>query len=199
MSTDFCTSKTKTNLMRAYAGESQARTRYDFAKDCAKKEKNHVLAALFQFTSQQEYQHAKIFYNHLKQCGEPSIEIEGGYPVDCGDEICKLTESAIHNETEEAEDVYPTFAKIAREEGFTKIAQDFENIAKIEKSHADRFKKFSELCKQDKLFSSNKKERWVCLNCGYILESEKAPQQCPVCNENQGYFIRLEMASWGLE
>ncbi|MCD7741181.1 MAG: rubrerythrin family protein [Ruminococcus sp.] len=198
MSTDFCTSKTKENLMRAFAGESQARNRYDFAAEQAKIKKQHVISALFKFTANQEHEHAEIFYNHLKQCAGKSIDICGGYPVDISEEICKLTEAAIHNETEEAEDVYPSFAAVAREEGFAKIAQDFENIAKIEKSHAQRFRKFYDLCSSGKLYKSDKKERWVCLNCGYILESEEAPQQCPVCGEEQGYFIRLDMASWGL-
>jgi rubrerythrin len=198
MSTNFSTSKTKENLMRAFAGESQARNRYTMAKEQATKQNKHVLSALFKFTADQEKVHAEIFYNHLKQCAGETIAVDGGYPVDIANEICKLTEMAIHNETQEAEDVYPAFAAKAREEGFAKIAQDFENIAKIERSHAERFKTFDTLCKNNKLFSSEKKERWVCLNCGYILESEQAPQQCPVCEVNQGYFIRLDMASWGL-
>lgn len=198
MSTNFCTSKTKENLMRAFAGESQARNRYTMAQCQAKQQKQHVISALYKFTADQEKTHAEIFYNHLKECAGDNIKIDGGYPVDISNDLCKLTEMAIHNETEEAEDVYPAFAAVAREEGYSKIAQDFENIAKIERYHAQRFNAFADLCKNNKLYSSDKKERWVCLNCGFIIESEQAPQQCPVCNGEQGYFIRLEMASWGL-
>lgn len=198
MSTEFCTSKTKENLMRAFSGESQARNRYTFAGMQAKAQKQHAIAALYKFTANQEKAHAEIFYNHLKQCAGENIHIDGGYPVDIDEDICKLTELAIHNELEEAEKVYPSFAAVAREEGFSKAAQDFENIAKIEKIHAKRFQAFADMCKNNTLYSSDKEERWVCLNCGYILESKQAPKQCPVCGGEQGYFIRLEMASWGV-
>jgi rubrerythrin len=199
MSTEFCTSKTKENLMRSFAGECQARARYTMAMSKAKQNKQHVIAALFKFTANQEKVHAEIFYNHLKQCSGETIDICGGFPVDISDDICKLTEMSIHNELEEAEDVYPKFAATARDEGFAKIAQDFENIAQIERSHAKRFQTFAELCKNGKLYSSEKEERWVCLNCGYILESSQVPNQCPVCSGEQGYFIRLEYSSWGME
>jgi rubrerythrin len=198
MSTNFCTSKTKENLMRSFAGESQARNRYTMAAAQAKQQNKYVISALFKFTADQERAHAEVFYNHLKDCVGENIAVDGAYPVDISNEICKLAELAIHNENEEAQDVYPKFAAVARDEGFPKIAQDFENIAKIEKSHAERFSAFSDLCKKGKLFSSDKTERWVCLNCGFILESDSAPQNCPVCGKNQGYFIRLEMASWGI-
>lgn len=198
MSTNFCTSKTKENLMRSFAGESQARNRYTMAERQANRQKQHVLAALFKFTADQERAHAQVFYNHLKECATQNIDIDGTYPVDISDDLAALTKMAEHNENEEAEVVYPGFAQTAREEGFPRIAQDFENIAKIERYHAERFHTFSELHDSDRLFSSDKTERWVCLNCGYISESEQAPTKCPVCSEPQGYFIRLEMASWGL-
>ncbi len=197
MNENFCKSKTKENLMRAFAGESQARNRYAFAECQAKQQKQHALSALFKFTAEQEKTHAEIFYNHLKQCAGENIRIDGAYPVDISDDICRLTEFAVHNEYEESDDVYPAFAATAREEGYSKIAQDFENIAKIEKIHGKRFETFANMCKNDTLYRSDKTERWVCLNCGFILESEEAPKQCPVCSGEQGYFIRLEMASWG--
>lgn len=198
MSTDFCTSKTKINLMRSFAGESQAKNRYEFAQAQAERAKLHVLAALYKFTANQEKAHAQVFYDHLKECAGESIEIDAGYPVDINDDIFALTEKAASNETKEADSVYPEFAKTARDEGFAKIAQDFENIAKIEHWHAERFNTFVQLNKNGRLFSSDKTERWMCLNCGFILESDSAPQNCPVCSSEQGYFIRLQMSDWGV-
>ena len=145
MSTDFCSSKTKENLMRAFAGESQARNRYTHAQEQAEQKKLFVLADLFKFTADQEKEHAMIFYNHLKECAGETIQIDGGYPVDIADNLDELLNMAAHNEYEEFDDVYPAFAKVAREEGFSRIAQDFENIAKIEKYHGDRFKSFAQL------------------------------------------------------
>ncbi len=199
MSTNFCTSKTKENLMRAFAGESQARNRYTMAQEQAEQSKEYVLAALYKFTANQEKVHAEIFYNHLKECSGENIQIDGAYPVDIANDLCKLTEMAVHNETEEAEDVYPAFAATAREEGFAAIAQDFENIAKIEKAHAERFKTFADMCKNNSTYRSEEPVRWVCLNCGFILESNEAPQMCPVCKEPQGYYMRLEMSNWGVK
>lgn len=196
---NFKSSKTKENLMRAFAGESQARNRYDLAAQQAKKSQLYAVSSLFKFTAKQEQQHAKVFYDHLKDEAGETIHIQGGYPVDISDKIPDLLAMASHNEYEEHSTVYPDFARIAREESFSKISQDFENIAKIEKSHGDRFETFRSLMEQNKLFKSENTETWVCLNCGYILEGTQAPESCPVCSSPQGYFIRLEQASWGLE
>lgn len=196
MSVDFNSSKTKENLMRSFAGESQARNRYTHAEEQARQQKLYVLADLFKFTANQEKEHAMIFYNHLKECAGDTIHIDGGYPVDISANILDLLKMAHHNEYEEFEDVYPAFAQVAREEGFTRIAQDFTNIAKIEKYHGDRFHSFGRLMEQNKLFSSEKTETWFCLNCGFIMESTQAPNICPVCSKEQGYFIRLNMTPW---
>lgn len=195
---DFKNSKTKENLMRAFAGESQARNRYDIAQEQAKSAKLFVVADLFKFTACQEKVHAEIFYDHLQSEGGDTIHIDGGYPVDISNNLADLLKMAAHNENEENADVYPAFAKTAREEGFAKVAQDFENIAKIEGEHQKRFERFHNLMESNKLFSSDQKETWVCLNCGYIMEGTSAPQKCPVCNGEQGYFIRLDMADWGV-
>lgn len=194
---NFANSKTKENLMRAFAGESQARNRYTMAEEQAKQQKLFVLADLFKFTANQEKVHAEIFYNHLSEQSGQTIHIDGGYPVDISKDVCSLLDMAAHNEFQESDDVYLAFADMARQEGFGKIAQDFSNIAKIEKAHGDRFKTFSHMMKNNKLFTSDESETWVCLNCGYILEGSQAPQNCPVCGKEQGYFIRLSMASWG--
>lgn len=187
---DFKSSETRLNLLKAFAGESQARNRYTFAAAEAKKQNLNVLERLFTFTANQEKEHAELFYNELKECSGENIEICGSYPIDISTSIVELLKSAEHNEFEEHNPVYPEFARIAKEEGFTKVANLFSNIAEIEKSHGERFKYFKELLEQNKLFSSDNETKWVCLNCGHIHSSKDAPQICPVCEHNQGYFIR---------
>lgn len=197
MPVEFSNSKTRENLMRAFAGESQARNRYTFAECQCKTQQLYVLADLFKFTANQEKEHAEIFYDHLSQCAGETIHIDGGYPVDIADKAADLLKMAHHNEYEEFQDVYPAFAAVAREEGFSAVAQDFENIAKIEKTHGDRFHTFYSMMQNGTLFQSEKQETWVCLNCGYIFEGSQAPKTCPVCRKPQGYYIRMNMTPWG--
>lgn len=194
MSVDFKESKTKENLMRAFAGESQARNRYTFAAGKAKEKHLKAVADVFTFTAGQEKEHAEIFYNHLKELAGETIAIDGAYPIDISENVEDLLEMAQHNEYEEYEDVYQAFGNVAKEEGFHKVAADFFNIANIEKTHGDRFGKFAKYMKEDKLFNSDNSESWMCLNCGYIFEGTKVPEKCPVCDHNKGYFVRLEMA-----
>ena len=139
MSVEFSESKTKENLMRAFAGESQTRNRYTFAASHAKKNGLYVISAIFAFTASQEKEHAEIFYNHLKEMAGESIFIDGGYPVDISEDMCTLLEMAQHNEYEEHDDVYKSFGEKAKEEGFSRIAASFMIIAEIEKTHGDRF------------------------------------------------------------
>lgn len=194
MSVDFKESKTKENLMRAFAGESQARNRYTFAAGKAKEKHLKAVADVFTFTAGQEKEHAEIFYNHLKELAGETIAIDGAYPIDISENVEDLLEMAQHNEYEEYEDVYQAFGNVAKEEGFHKVAADFFDIANIEKTHGDRFGKFAKYMKEDKLFNSDNSESWMCLNCGYIFEGTKVPEKCPVCDHNKGYFVRLEMA-----
>lgn len=187
-------SKTKENLMRAFAGESQARNRYTFAAGEAKKQKLAVVEKVFKFTADQEKEHAEIFYNYLKDLAGTTIQIDGGYPVDISCDVKQLLRYAQHNEYEEHDDVYKSFAQAAKEEGFTEIGFTFEKIAEIEKTHGDRFKAMADLMEKDQLFSSGMESRFMCLNCGYIFEGAKVPEKCPVCSHDKGYFIRLEQA-----
>lgn len=189
MAVNFSESKTKENLMRAFAGESQARNRYSFAADLAKQQNMRVIEVIFRFTAEQEYQHAKIFYDFLKQENGTTIEIDGGYPVEVFDDLPTMLRAAQHDEYEEHRNVYPSFAKIAREEGFEQIATAFDNIAEIEKTHGNRFGAFAELMEQNKLFCAEPDTEWICLNCGYIFKGKEPPQKCPVCQHEQGYFI----------
>lgn len=196
MATNFNMSETKTNLMKAFAGESQARNRYTFAASQAKNANLHVIEAAFTFTANQEKEHGEIFYNHLKDMAGENIHIEGGYPVDITDSMVQLLRYAQHNEFEEYDDVYQAFGQKAMEEGYPQIANSFNQIAEIEKTHGERFGLLADLLEQGKLFVSDVSCKWMCLNCGHVLEGTEAPQSCPVCQHNQGFFIRLEMAPY---
>lgn len=149
---DFSKSITKDNLMRAFAGESQARNRYTFAASQAKKSGLQVISAIFAFTASQEQEHAEIFYNHLQEMAGSTIFIDGGYPVDISDNVADLLLKAQHNEYEEHDSVYQSFGQTARQEGFDQIASSFLQIAEIEKVHGDRFGKYAQLIREGKLF-----------------------------------------------
>ena len=194
MAVEFRSSETKDNLMRAFAGESQARNRYTFAASQAKKDGLYVISAIFAFTADQEKEHAEIFYNHLKELAGENIVVDGGYPVDISEDVAELLYKAQHNEYEEHEPIYKAFGEKAKEEGFHKIAASFLQIAEIEKVHGDRFGRYAKLLEEGKLFVSNVEVEWMCLNCGYVYKGTKAPEICPVCQHDQGYFIRFELS-----
>lgn len=196
MPVDFKNSETMYNLMRAFAGESQARNRYNFAAGQARSQKLHVIDAVFTFTAEQEREHAEVFYNLLKELSGENIHIDGAYPVDLSENVTQLLRFAQHNEYEEHDDVYKRFGEKAREEGFLEAAASFELIAGIEKLHGNRFGMFADLLEQGKLFVSDVETAWMCLNCGHIYWGASAPELCPVCKHDQGYFIRLALAPY---
>lgn len=196
MDMNLKTSETAKNLMRAFAGESQARNRYTFAASMAKKEGLPVIRAVFQFTADQEKEHAEVFYNFLKEMAGETIHIDGGYPVDVYDKTLDLLKAARHNEYEEHDIVYKNFGDIALEEGFDRIGQVFHMIAGVEKTHGDRFALFADLLESSKLFASEVETGWVCLNCGYIYKGKIAPKYCPVCEHEQGWFVRMDLAPY---
>lgn len=193
MAVDFKNSQTKDNLMRAFAGESQARNRYTFAAAQAKKQSLHIVEAVFTFTANQEKEHAEIYYNHLREMAGANIHVDGGYPVDLYDDVIQLLKAAQHNEYQEYENDYRKFGEIAKEEGFSKVAASFHLIAEIEKTHGDRFGRFAQMLEENKLFISDIETKWMCLNCGYVYEGQEVPDICPVCKHNKGFFIRLEL------
>lgn len=188
---EISSSKTKENLMRAFAGESQARNRYTFAAEKSADKKLYVLEALFKYTAGQERKHAQIFMGYLKSIDGETIEINGGYPVETSEDILTLLKNAAHNEAEEHDTVYAGFGETAKSEGFDTIADAFFKIAEIEKTHSERFKKFADLLENNKLFVSDVEEYWICLNCGHQFKGKNAPEICPVCKHEKGYFIRL--------
>ena len=192
----FAHSQTRENLMRAFAGESQARNRYTIAAGIAHKSGLAVVQGLFLFTADQEKAHAKQFYRQLHDLGGQSIRVDGTYPVDLYADLLDYLRAAQHNEYEEWEHDYAGFARTAMEEGFPLVGKLFENIAGVEKIHGDRFGRYADLLERGELFASDVKVEWMCLNCGYVVEATAAPAACPVCRHPQGYFVRVDLAPY---
>lgn len=189
---------TKTNLMRAYVGECQARARYEMAGQIAKKDKIHVLEKVLKFTAKQEKAHAKVFYDHLKTIfKEEEIAIDNAsYPIDIKNDLGYLLKQAAHNEKHEADDVYKSFSEEAKKEGYLEVATSFMMISEIEKFHENRFNKYLDYYVTGTLFSSHSSQNWMCLHCGFIYEGANAPEKCPVCHHTQDYYVRLEDAPY---
>lgn len=194
MKVDFRNSQTKENLMRAFAGESQARNRYTFAASQANEQKQQAIAQVFLYTADQEKEHGEIFYHYLKEFSGENICIDACYPINQSESLAELLSMSQHNEYEEYDDIYKSFGDVAKQEGFDQIACSFYMIAGIEKVHGDRFGMFAQFIKENRLYISDVETGWICLNCGYVLESKEAPSKCPVCHHDQGYFIRLELS-----
>lgn len=190
MSIAFDQSVTRQNLMRAFAGESQARNRYTFAAEQADAQGLRVIGDTFRFTAGQEKEHAEIFLKLLAELNGQSIAVDGAYPVNLEPDALSQLRAARHNESEEGETVYPAFAAKAREEGFSLIGDTFAEIAAIERTHALRFGRFADALSADTLFSAPQPVAWLCLNCGHIHFGASAPAVCPVCQHDQGFFIR---------
>ena len=170
--------KTELNLLKSFAGESQARNRYEFFASVARKEGYEQIANIFMETSLQEKEHAKRFFKFLEG---GMTEISAGYPSGIIGTTKENLKAAAEGENEEYTDVYPHFAKVAKEEGFSEIAAVFTLIAKVESEHKRRFMKLLNNISEDMVFMKKGKVWWKCLNCGYVYESEKALETCPVC------------------
>ena len=189
----FARSETHINLMRTFAGESQARNRYTIAAGMAREKNLYVVQQVFLFTADQELTHAKQFYRQLADLSGQTIRTDGTYPVDLYPDLLSHLRAAQHNEFQEWEHDYAHFAKTASEEGFPLVAKLFDSIAGIERIHGERFGRFADLLEREELFVSSVTCQWMCLNCGYVVESTMAPASCPVCHHPQGYFVRMEM------
>ncbi len=189
MPTNFANSETRLNLMRSFAGESQAKNRYDLASKIAENQGMYFIKNIFKFTAHQEEQHSKIFWDFLKQLNGEEITIDASFPIANFDKLEDLLADAQKHENQEHMVVYPAFAKIAMEEGFPAIAKAWEDISKIEGEHSMRFGTFAELLKEDKMFRSDDETEWICLNCGHIHKGKNVPNICPVCAESHGYSV----------
>lgn len=192
----FQESKTKENLMRAFAGESQARNRYTIAAEKAKEQGMYAISDIFLYTADQERAHAQRFYSLLNELNGQTIFIDGGYPVDLYETLPELLSAAEHNEREEYEDVYQAFGNIAKEEGFFEAASAFHQIAQIEHVHQLRFGELANMLKTGSFYQSQETSRWMCTNCGYIHEGNQVPPVCPVCRHEKGYFLPLCLAPY---
>ena len=168
-------SKTEKNLLAAFAGESQARNKYSYFASQAKKEGYEQIAAIFQETANNEKEHAKKEFEFLKGIGDTKANLL----------------AAAEGENHEWTSMYPEFAKVAREEGFTKIAKVFEEIAKVEKGHEKRYKKLLKNLEEGKVFKKDNTVMWKCRNCGYIYEGTEPPKICPACDHPQSYYELL--------
>lgn len=196
MGIQFQNSQTKINLMKAFAGESQARNRYTFAAEEAREQGMYAISDIFLFTADQERAHADRFYDLLKSLSGDTVDICGSFPIDKQDTLEGLLDAATHNEYEEADDVYVEFAQTAKEEGFLEVASAFLQIAKIEEIHGDRFARISGMLKDGTYFETEEGGKWMCLNCGNIHTGKKLPGVCPVCRREKGYFIPIELAPY---
>ncbi len=177
--------KTEQNLLKAFAGESQARNRYEFFVKVAKKEGYEQIAAIFQETADQEKEHAKRFFKFLEG---GVCEITASYPAGKIGTTAENLKAAAEGENEEWTLIYPKFADIANEEGFNEIAAAFRMIAKVEAEHERRYLKLLQNLSEDKVFMKDGKVWWKCRNCGYVYESEKALDMCPACLHPKSYM-----------
>ena len=172
---DLKGTKTEQNLMTAFAGESQARNKYTYYASQAKKEGFVQISKIFEETANNEKEHAKIWFKYLHGGSVPKT--------------LQNLEDAAAGENYEWTDMYATFAKEAKEEGFDELSVLFDMVAKIEKAHEERYRKLLESVKNDSVFLRDKKIVWECANCGHHHEGDKAPELCPVCSHPQAYFF----------
>ncbi len=187
--------KTLENLMKSFAGESQARNRYNFYASIAGKEGYKQIEAIFAETADNEKEHAKRFFK-LALAGlegeiPADVDIAATYPVAMGNTLENLKYAAA-GENEEWSKLYPEFAKVAEIEGFAEIANAFRMIASVEKHHEERYRKLVKNMEEGKVFKKDSSTFWICRNCGYIHEGTNAPDLCPSCVHPQSYFEVLK-------
>lgn len=181
-------SQTEKNLLKAFAGESQARNRYTFFASVARKEGFEQIAAIFQETADNEKEHAKVFFKYLEG---GDVVIEASYPAG---KIGKTSENlfaAAEGEKMEWETLYPDFEKTAKEEGFKEIAASFKEIAEVEMQHEKRYRKLLDNVKNNTVFKKGNVVKWKCRNCGYVHEGTEAPKVCPACKHPQSFYELL--------
>ena len=177
--------KTEQNLLKSFAGESQARMRYDYFAKQAKKEGLEQIAAIFEETALNEKEHAKRFFKFLEG---GMVEITAAYPAGIIGTTMENLKAAAEGENEEWTELYPEFARVAEEEGFKTIAAAFKMIAEVEKAHEERYLKLHKNLDNGMVFEREGVIVWKCRNCGYLHEGKKAPKTCPACLHPQSYF-----------
>ncbi|MDH5390231.1 MAG: rubrerythrin family protein [Candidatus Bathyarchaeota archaeon] len=178
-------SRTEKNLLAAFAGESQARTRYTFFASVARKEGYEQISSIFQETADNEKEHAELFFKYLKG---GVVEIAATYPAGIIGSTSENLKAAAEGEKLEWGTLYPDFADVAEEEGFKDVARTFRMVAKVEKYHEQRYRKLLANVEQGKVFKRDAPIKWKCRNCGYVFEGSEAPEKCPVCEHAKSYF-----------
>ncbi|MBQ9826223.1 MAG: rubrerythrin family protein [Firmicutes bacterium] len=177
MANKYAGTKTEQNLLTAFAGESQARNKYDYFASKAKKEGFEQIAELFSKTALNEKEHAKLWFKELDGIGDTSANLS----------------AAADGENFEWTDMYAGFAKVADEEGFPELAEKFRGVAAIEKAHEERYRALLKNIETAKVFERSEVKVWECRNCGHIVVGSKAPEECPVCAHPKAYFeLRVE-------
>ena len=177
--------KTEKNLLAAFAGESQARNRYTYFASAARKEGYEQIANIFIETSENEKEHAKVFFKHLEG---GDAEITAAYPAGVIKDTRSNLEAAAAGENLEWTTLYSDSAKIAKDEGFPAIARSFDQIAKVEKFHESRYRKLINNIAGDEVFKKKASVKWHCINCGYVIEGAEAPKECPACKHPQSFY-----------
>ena len=185
MSRSIKGTKTEQNLLKAFAGESQARNRYTYFASAARKEGYEQIANIFAETAENEKEHAKIFFKHLEG-GE--VEITATYPAGQIKDTKANLEAAAAGEKMEWSALYQDFAKTAKDEGFPEVMRSFEQIAKVEKFHESRYRKLISNISSHEVFKKKTPVKWHCINCGYVIEGSEAPKECPACKHPQAYY-----------
>ena len=182
---EFKGSRTEKNLLAAFAGESQARTRYSFFASAARKEGYEQIGSIFQQTSDEEKEHAKLFFNQLRG---GDTEITASYPAGVISSTRDNLRAAARGEKMEWGTLYPAFARAAEEEGFKEIAELFKQVATVEAYHERRYAKLFVNLENGEVFKKGSSVKWYCRNCGHVHDSNTAPMKCPVCDHPQSYF-----------
>jgi rubrerythrin len=178
-------SQTEKNLLKSFAGESQARNRYTFFASAAKKEGYEQISAIFRETADNEKEHAELFFKLLEG---GMTEITASYPAGVIGTTAENLKEAADGEKLEWGTLYPDFADVAEKKGFPEIANTFRMVAKVEKEHERRYRKLLANVEQGKVFKKDKIIKWKCRNCGHVYEGSEAPERCPVCDHARRYF-----------
>jgi rubrerythrin len=181
-------SKTEQNLLKSFAGESQARNRYTFFASVAKKEGFEQISGIFLETAGNEKEHAEIFFKYLEG---GDLEIKATYPAGKIGTTAQNLAAAAAGELMEWGTLYPNFAKVAEKEGFAAVAKSYHEISQVEAHHEDRFNRLLANVKSGTVFKKAEKTRWLCRNCGYVHEGTTAPKTCPACKHPQAYYELL--------
>jgi len=182
---EFKGSKTEKNLLAGFAGESQARNRYTFFASAAKKEGFEQISAIFTETADNEKEHAKLFFDHLKG---GDAEITAKYPAGIVGTTAQNLKAAAAGEKLEWGTLYPSFAETAEKEGFKDVANTFRRVGSVEAHHERRYLKILESVEKDQVFKKPSPVKWRCRNCGHVMESKEAPLKCPVCAHDRAFF-----------